>query len=76
MKANEFKAIYNTAKDVDIKHNHFFNYAGWFWLGLTDKQYEKMWELVREQNHLCKGTKHITLASGIQLINPSLKVIE
>ena len=70
MKTKDFKVIYENAKKVDIKHNEWFNVAGWFWLNLTDKQLQKMWDLLLEQNHLCKGTKHITLSNGVKILNP------
>lgn len=70
MKASDFKIIYEQAKKVDIKHNEYFNYAGWFWINLTPTQHRKMWELLVAQNHLCKGTRYVTLANGLQILNP------
>lgn len=72
MKANEFKNCYEMAKNVDIKNNEWFNCAGWFWINLTAKQHQKMWDLLLAQNHLCKGTHHITLRNGLQILNPGL----
>lgn len=49
MKAADFNRIYKRAQTVDIRTDEWFNFAGFFWLGLTDKQYQKMIDLLKAQ---------------------------
>lgn len=49
MKTSEFNAYYNAAVKANIETSDLFNCAGFFWLGLTDKQLHKMCELLKAQ---------------------------
>ena len=71
MKTAEFNRIYNRAKTVRIVDNEWFNFAGFFWINLTDHQHNKMVDLILSQGEtptiIRNGTTWIVLQNGLQL---------
>ena len=49
MKNCEFNKAYERAKKVDIVNDAWFNYAGFFWINLTQRQHDKMVVLLLQQ---------------------------
>ena len=67
MNRTEFKNIYEQAQKVDILNNDWFNAMGWFWLNLTERQANKMIDLIIEQNNFPRETKVVTFRNGMKL---------
>jgi hypothetical protein len=70
MKATVFKDWYKTAAAENVETSDLFNCAGFFWLGLTDKQHAKMCQLLELQH--CKvvdveGEKWFQLQNGLRI---------
>lgn len=70
MRMDEFTVVYEEAKKVNVVENEWFNDNMVFWLGLTEKQHKKMYELLikqgaeeKEQN----GKTGISFSNGIFL---------
>lgn len=67
MQTSTFNRIYKTAQQVNLESNDWFNYAGFFWVNLSDRQLQKMQQLLKAQG--CKtveqnGSRYI-LNSGM-----------
>lgn len=68
MKINEFKKWFERATQVDIVNDDAFNFAGYFWISLTEIQHKKMYNLLKFQgNKPVKG--EIRLKNGLGIIN-------
>lgn len=68
MQTSTFNRIYKTAQQVNLESNDWFNYAGFFWVNLSDRQLQKMQQLLKAQG--CKtveknGEEWFSLNSGI-----------
>lgn len=68
MQTSTFNRIYKTAQQVNLESNDWFNYAGFFWVNLSDRQLQKMQQLLKSQG--CKtveknGEEWFSLNSGI-----------
>ena len=66
MKTNLFNEHYDRAKTVKIQKDSFFNSAGYFWVGLTEKQLKKMTDLMKEQGAKVEDG-WISLENGFQI---------
>lgn len=49
MQTSTFNRIYKTAQQVNLESNDWFNYAGFFWVNLSDRQLQKMQQLLKAQ---------------------------
>lgn len=47
MQTSTFNRIYKTAQQVNLESNDWFNYAGFFWVNLSDRQLQKMQQLLK-----------------------------
>lgn len=70
MKRSDFNRIYKQARTVDIVNNEWFNFAGFFWLNLTELQAETMARLILSQGnkpeHDDRGY-YVALKNGMRL---------
>lgn len=75
MKNNEFNKIYNYAESVTIVNDSMLNCSGWFWINLTEKQHEKMYNLLLAQGAKevinAAGSAQINLENGIGILKPN-----
>ena len=51
MKRSEFNRIYKEARKVDVVNHEWFNFAGFFWLNLTEVQARCMAQLIISQGN-------------------------
>lgn len=49
MKTSAFNRIYAEAQRVNIQSSEWFNFAGFFWMQCSERQLQKMRELLRAQ---------------------------
>ena len=74
MNVKEFNKVFNHAKTVNIVNDDFFNVSGCFWIGLTERQHLKMYNLMLKQGakeiENKKGRKQIQLANGLGILKP------
>ena len=66
--AHSIAFINKNAQQVNLESNDWFNYAGFFWVNLSDRQLQKMQQLLKAQG--CKtveknGEEWFSLNSGI-----------
>lgn len=70
MKRSDFNRIYKKAREVDIVNHEWFNFAGFFWLNLTELQAKCMAELILAQGNEPQKDERgyfVSLKNGMRL---------
>jgi hypothetical protein len=70
MKTQDFNRVYERAKTVNIVNDEWFNFAGFFWINLTNNQHNKMVALMIKQGAKVeeyRDDKWIKLRNGLLL---------
>ena len=65
MRRIEFNNMYEHAKTVKIFEDDFFNTAGYFWVHLSNRQFNKMIDLMIEQGQIPDENNFVYLQNGI-----------
>lgn len=65
MKTYFFNSRYNYAKTVQIAKDDYFCTAGYFWLNLTQKQMDKMYDLMIQQGATPDENGRVYTENGI-----------
>lgn len=77
MKNNIFKASLERAAKVDIFSDEFFNYAGFWWLDLTERQCVIMIDLMKKQGcpvgHDSRG-EYVSIKNGMRIYDSRKEV--
>ena len=67
MKIKDFNSMFKIAETCHVSTDDRFLTAGWFWIALTEKQSDKMFDLMERQGDPIDSEGWITMGNGLRI---------